>query len=234
MRRISRALLLSGPLVLIPLPAIAQPAAQSDGSAAAAPAPEPKKRASGPSLSIAPDVPQQGGRVASPAEPPPVVAAEPGADWKFDVTGYFRAPMRFSWGPAHDPGPEQPDGESGNAVSHPAPGAGRQLHRLAVHQQPGGAVDRAQLPLRQRPGEGDGPDRFVQHDRPRLPAAGVEPGHQPGVPHHFVAGARRSARTCISSPPSVVSRTGTELRGGTTAESTRPTSSAARTSRARP
>ena len=36
----------------------------------------------------------------SPAEPPPVVAAEPSAEWKFEVTGYFRAPMRFSWGPA--------------------------------------------------------------------------------------------------------------------------------------
>ena len=29
-----------------------------------------------------------------------MVAAEPSAEWKFDVTGYFRAPMRFSWGPA--------------------------------------------------------------------------------------------------------------------------------------
>ena len=36
----------------------------------------------------------------SPAEPPPVVAAEPSAEWKFEVTGYFRAPMRMSWGPA--------------------------------------------------------------------------------------------------------------------------------------
>ena len=30
----------------------------------------------------------------------PVAAAEPETgEWKFDVTGYFRAPMRFSWGP---------------------------------------------------------------------------------------------------------------------------------------
>ena len=36
----------------------------------------------------------------SPAEPPPVVAPEPSAEWKFEVTGYFRAPLRFSWGPA--------------------------------------------------------------------------------------------------------------------------------------
>ena len=36
----------------------------------------------------------------SPAEPPPVVAPEPSAEWKFEVTGYFRAPMRMSWGPA--------------------------------------------------------------------------------------------------------------------------------------
>ena len=36
----------------------------------------------------------------SPAEPPPVVAPEPSAEWKFEVTGYFRAPLRMSWGPA--------------------------------------------------------------------------------------------------------------------------------------
>ena len=36
----------------------------------------------------------------SPAEPPPVVAPEPSAEWKFEVTGYFRAPLRMSWGPS--------------------------------------------------------------------------------------------------------------------------------------
>ena len=44
--------------------------------------------------------PQAAGRLTSPAEPAPVVAQEPSAEWKFEVTGYFRAPMRFSWGPA--------------------------------------------------------------------------------------------------------------------------------------
>jgi hypothetical protein len=62
-----------------------------------APAPAPRK--AGPSLSLAPESPQMGGLVAAPAEtvseePPPT------SEWKFDVTGYFRAPLRMSWGPA--------------------------------------------------------------------------------------------------------------------------------------
>ena len=46
-----------------------------------------------------------------------MVAAEPSAEWKFDVTGYFRAPMRLSWGPAHD-GPK-PRRTTGDAVQNP-------------------------------------------------------------------------------------------------------------------
>jgi hypothetical protein len=65
----------------------------------APPAPE-KKKGVAPSLSLSPDTPQVGGRVTSPAEPPPVVAPEPSAEWKFEVTGYFRAPLRMSWGPS--------------------------------------------------------------------------------------------------------------------------------------
>jgi hypothetical protein len=64
------------------------------------PAPEKKKTGVSPGLSLSPDTPQVGGRVTSPAEPPPVVAPEPSAEWKFEVTGYFRAPFRMSWGPA--------------------------------------------------------------------------------------------------------------------------------------
>ena len=59
-----------------------------------------KPRRAGPGFSLSPDAPQAGGRVTSPAEPPPVVATEPSAEWKFEVTGYFRAPMRMSWGPS--------------------------------------------------------------------------------------------------------------------------------------
>ncbi len=61
-------------------------------------APKPKRATAG--LSLSPDAPQAAGRITSPAEPPPVVAVEPSAEWKFDVTGYFRAPFRMSWGPA--------------------------------------------------------------------------------------------------------------------------------------
>jgi hypothetical protein len=106
MQRTTRLLVFSA--LLAPLPAFAQtapapeaaPVEAAPAAAPAAPAPEAKKKGMGPSLSISPDVPQAGGRVTSPAEAPPVLAAEPTAEWKFDVTGYFRAPMRFSWGPA--------------------------------------------------------------------------------------------------------------------------------------
>src|SRR6476659_2156676 len=84
-------------ILLLPLPVLAQ---DNAAPAATAPAPEVKKRGGGPSLGLSPDTPQAGGRLTSPAEPAPVIAAEPSAEWKFDVTGYFRAPMRFSWGPA--------------------------------------------------------------------------------------------------------------------------------------
>src|SRR4029079_6852584 len=79
---------------------------------APAPAPEKKNAGSGPGLSLSPDTAQVGCRVSSPAEPPPVVAPEPSAEWKFEVTGYFRAPLRFSWGPATtSPGIDQNTGD---------------------------------------------------------------------------------------------------------------------------
>jgi hypothetical protein len=84
-----------------PAPAAAPaPAEAPPPPAVPVPAPEKKKTGVGPGLLLSPDTPQVGGRVTSPAEPPPVVAPEPSAEWKFEVTGYFRAPMRFSWGPA--------------------------------------------------------------------------------------------------------------------------------------
>ena len=92
-----------------PAPTVTPSATPAPAAEAPPPAPVPapppppaekKPRAGGPGLSLSPETPQVGGRVTSPAEPPPVVAPEPSAEWKFEVTGYFRAPLRFSWGPA--------------------------------------------------------------------------------------------------------------------------------------
>ena len=121
----------------LPLSALAQPAAPAPAAAAApaapaaapAPAEAPlppspeaaaaKKKGGGPTLGLSPEVPQVGGRVASPAEPPPVVAAEPSAEWKFDVTGYFRAPMRMSWGPALTQDVNNPTADAGTQLRTP-------------------------------------------------------------------------------------------------------------------
>ena len=94
-------------------------------------------------------------------------------------------------------------------------------------------MDRAQLQLRQRSRQGAGPDRVVQPDRPGLPAAGVEPGHQPGVHHAALAGAGRQREPAPDRSRSAASRTATARRAATTPANTRPTCSAARTSRAR-
>jgi hypothetical protein len=84
------------------------------------PAPEtPKKRTPTAGLGLAPGAPQAAGRITSPAEPPPVVAAEPSAEWKFDVTGYFRAPLRFSWGPALGQDPNAFNPNTGVYEGHP-------------------------------------------------------------------------------------------------------------------
>jgi hypothetical protein len=61
-----------------------------------------------PSLSLAPEAPQVGRLIVQPAETP--APEQPTtSEWKFDVTGYFRAPLRFSWGP-----PTLPDPNGGN------------------------------------------------------------------------------------------------------------------------
>ncbi|HEY7370643.1 MAG TPA: hypothetical protein VIF57_00585 [Polyangia bacterium] len=89
------------PMLLGPLSVAAQDNTAAPAAPEAAPAPEKKKPVgSGPGLSLSPETPQVGGRVTSPAEPAPVVVQEPTAEWKFEVSGYFRAPMRMSWGPA--------------------------------------------------------------------------------------------------------------------------------------
>src|SRR4029079_4821785 len=99
MRTLTTALILS--TLLLPLSVAAQTPAPAPAPApAAAPPPAeappaatpeaPKKKGGGPSLGLSPEAPQAGGRLVSPAEPAPVVAAEPSTEWKFDVTGYFR------------------------------------------------------------------------------------------------------------------------------------------------
>jgi hypothetical protein len=113
MKRIFKLALLSG-MTLFSFSALAQdpnapaaaPATTPAAPAAAAtppPAEAPKSKKGGPSLSLSPETPQVGGLVVAPAEVAPVVEEAPTSEWKFDVTGYFRAPLRMSWGPAHEP-----------------------------------------------------------------------------------------------------------------------------------
>jgi hypothetical protein len=104
-----------------PPPNAAAPAAGASDAAAApsatpspTPAPEQKKKGGGPSLSLSPEAPQVGGIVSTPTEQATTVVEEPAtSEWKFDVTGYFRAPMRMSWGPAVT---------TDNACQNPTPG----------------------------------------------------------------------------------------------------------------
>src|SRR5262249_20858744 len=58
----------------------------------------------------APESPQVGGLVVSPAESVTTEEEATSSEWKFDVTGYFRAPMRMSWGPATTAPPDPPGG----------------------------------------------------------------------------------------------------------------------------
>ena len=240
MRTIKRSLIVSSLFVVLPLssslvfaqtapaaapppvaapPAVAPPIAEPPPPAAEPtpppPAPEKKRGGAGPGLSLSPDTPQAGGRVTSPAEPPPVVAAEPSAEWKFDVTGYFRAPMRLSWGPAttQDMNAMRPGIDPGRSSARrrwcPTPttstGAtpiawSRPWTELNFHY----GNDRVKA---------HGPDRVVQPDRPRLPAARVEPGHQPGVPHAAVARARRQRELAPDRSSSAASPTATARPG---------------------
>src|SRR5580692_3027289 len=115
---VSRSLVLAGLLVALPAvssPAFAQDAAPAapEVTPAAAPAAPKKKGGSGPSLGLNPDAPQVGGLVTTTTDAPAAAEEPATGEWKFDVTGYFRAPLRFSWGP-----PTTPDtlpGATGNA-----------------------------------------------------------------------------------------------------------------------
>jgi hypothetical protein len=89
----------------------APPPAAGAGAVTSPPPPPPQAptRKTAPSLSLAPEAPQVGGLVVAPGENP--TPEEPKtSEWKFDVTGYFRAPLRFSWGP-----PTLADPNGGNA-----------------------------------------------------------------------------------------------------------------------
>ena len=94
--------ILSSPVFAQDAPAAAAGAAAPEvtpaAPAEAAPAAK-KKGGGGPSLGLSPEAPQASGLVTTTADAP-VAAPEPETgEWKFDVTGYFRAPLRFSWGP---------------------------------------------------------------------------------------------------------------------------------------
>jgi hypothetical protein len=80
------------------------PAPAPAPSESSPPAEPPAPRRAGPSLSLAPGAPQAGGLVVAPAENP-APEEQKTSEWKFDVTGYFRAPMRMSFGPATLPDP---------------------------------------------------------------------------------------------------------------------------------
>ena len=93
---------LSAPARAQDAPAAAEPAAAAPEvtpAAAPAAAPAKKKGGSGPALGLNPDAPQVGGLVTTTSDAPAATEEPATGEWKFDVTGYFRAPLRFSWGP---------------------------------------------------------------------------------------------------------------------------------------
>jgi hypothetical protein len=102
------------PPAAAPAPEVVVPAAP-----AAAPAPAPKKKGgSGPALGLDPNAPQVSGLVTTTSEAPAAVAEPVTGEWKFDVTGYFRAPLRFSWGPPTTQDPFAP-GNPGTQIRTP-------------------------------------------------------------------------------------------------------------------
>src|SRR5262252_938247 len=78
--------------------AAAAPAVAAKPAEAAPPAPEKKKHGGGPGLGLDPSVPQSGAILVSPVEVVAPPEENTSSEWKFDVTGYFRAPLRMSWG----------------------------------------------------------------------------------------------------------------------------------------
>jgi hypothetical protein len=81
----------------------------------AAPAEVKKRKGGGPSLSLDPSAPQAAGLVV-PVEVVTPAEESTSTEWKFDVTGYFRAPLRLSWGPAHQMGGVNMDQNGGTQI----------------------------------------------------------------------------------------------------------------------
>jgi hypothetical protein len=134
---LSAALSLFVPLLLVPALAFAQaaPSAAPAAPSAAAtsevppsgepapsettpnaggmPAAETKKHhGGGPSLGLDPSVPQAGKVLVSPTDVVEAPDETASSEWKFDVSGYFRAPLRMSWGPPHTTDPSANPGVS--------------------------------------------------------------------------------------------------------------------------
>jgi len=129
--RIASLILLAVPMASRALAEEAAPAPAAAPAATPAPAPEvtpappaaapAKKKAAGGggSLGLSPEAPQASGLVATSAPVAAPAAEEPATgEWKFDVTGYFRAPFRMSWGPALGVDPNAID-MNGNPNGHP-------------------------------------------------------------------------------------------------------------------
>jgi hypothetical protein len=91
------------PPAATPAPAVAAPEVTPAAPAAAPPAAPKKKGGSGPALGLNPNAPQVSGLVTTTSEAPAAAEEPETGEWKFDVTGYFRAPLRFSWGPPTTP-----------------------------------------------------------------------------------------------------------------------------------
>jgi hypothetical protein len=101
-------------------PPAAAPAAPevTPATPVAAPPPPKKKGGSAPALGLNPDAPQVGGLVTTTSDAPAAAAEPATGEWKFDVTGYFRAPLRFSWGPPTKANPNAP-GNAGTQFRTP-------------------------------------------------------------------------------------------------------------------
>jgi hypothetical protein len=91
----------------------AAPAAATPPAAAPAAPAEKKKHGGGPGLGLDPTVPQSGAILVSPVEVVAPPEENTSSEWKFDVTGYFRAPLRMSWGPPKNQDPNTGPGGTG-------------------------------------------------------------------------------------------------------------------------
>ncbi|HVV52566.1 MAG TPA: hypothetical protein VHO06_23060 [Polyangia bacterium] len=126
---VRRSIVLGGTLTVLALAAPAHadepPAPAPEVTPAAPPAAAPatttapKKGGSGPALGLNPDAPQVGGLVTTTSEAPAAAEEPETGEWKFDVTGYFRAPLRFSWGPPTTPDPYQQGVNAGTQIRTP-------------------------------------------------------------------------------------------------------------------